>query len=324
MVQFAQPVACRKEAYEAAVDVGFVQQPLADGFRDGLIAFAAVEVGAVLDGDRRGMLTVGGELMVPFLVEVGYRPAVRHHYTLISPFSAQYGVHQIVACPAGEAPETVVCYHDFLHVGLRHEVLECGKIGFAEVALANFCIEAVAERFGTRMHSEVLGAGVGLEHRGVGRALEPAYHRHSQLPGEVRILAIGLHAASPAGIAEDVDIGSPERNSLIMIHMPCSYRLPVLHPGLIADRGEHLVYQRLVERRCHRYRHRENGGLAAAGNAVQRLVPPIVSGYPGLFHGRGMMHHHPGFLLKGKSRDDFPGPLLGFGLHRCHFLFVHC
>ena len=75
------------------------------------------------------------------------------------------------------------------------------------------------------MHGEVLGRG---DHAIVVRivALHAGNEGHAHAAGEERILAVGLLAAAPARIAEDVNVGCPEVEAFQDVAMPGS-----LHPA---------------------------------------------------------------------------------------------
>ena len=157
----------------------------------------------------------------------------------------------------------------------------------------------MAVPFRSRVHGKVLGAGVGLEDIGVRRALQAAHHRHTQLAGEVRVFAVGLHAAAPAGIPEDIDVGRPERKALVPAHVAAFHGLAVLDAGFVAHGGKHLVHQGLVKGGRHGNGHREHRGLAVAGHPVQGLVPPVVRRNAQRLDGGRRMHHQGGLLLQG-------------------------
>ena len=59
------------------------------------------------------------------------------------------------------------------------------------------------------MNGEVLASGDGAEVVEV-ISLDSGDEGHAEPGGEERVLAVGLLAAAPAGIAEDVDVGGPE------------------------------------------------------------------------------------------------------------------
>ena len=257
-----------------------------------------------MDGGRDGMGGIGAVTVPSGDVEIRDGPAVGEDDPLVAPFAPQHLVDQVVAGPARFPAEAVVCDHHFLHAGLRDQVLERRKIRLAEVALGDLRIEAVAVLLRPGMDGEMLGAGVRLEDGRVQVALQSADNRHAQLTGQVRIFSVGLHTAAPARVTEDVDVRRPEGQSLVLSGDPGSRQgLPILDPGLVADRRKHLVHKRFIERSRHTDRHREDRRLPVARHAVQRLVPPVVGGDAQRFHGRGVMHHQVRFLLQRQGGD---------------------
>src|SRR5205085_6863875 len=108
--------------------------------------------------------------------------------------------------------------------------------------------------------------------------------------GEVRVLAVGLLAAAPARVAEDVDVRRPEGEALVARALAPPRELVVLGPRLVADRGRDVAHEGRVERRRHPDGLGEHGGRARAGHAVEAFVPPLVGGYPEAGDGRRVVH----------------------------------
>ena len=215
-VQLPEPDPGGEQADEGTVDVCLVKETGGDGFRDVAVGTAAVRVRTGMDRLGDGVGGVRTVFMVPGLIEIADRPTVGGDESLIPPFPPEDGIDQIIVGAAGNATETVVGDHHFLHTCPCHEVLECGEIGLAEIPFRYDRIVDVAVPFRAGMDGEMLCAGVGLQHRRIGGTLQSSDDRHPQPPGQVRILPVGLHASSPAGVPEDVDIRSPECKSLIL------------------------------------------------------------------------------------------------------------
>ena len=125
------------------------------------------------------------------------------------------------------------------------------------------------------MHGEVLRSRVDLAILRI-VALQPLDECDAHARGEPRILAVGLLAASPARIAEDVDVRRPERESLVAPAQPASRELVMLGARLVADRGRDLVQQVAIERCGEADGLRKHRRGTGARDAVQRLVPPFV------------------------------------------------
>src|SRR5450759_2937426 len=91
-------------------------------------------------------------------------------------------------------------------------------------------------------------------------------------------IAVGLHAAPPAGVAHQVDIRRPESEALVDAPLAAPDELIVLGAGLVGDRRGHAEEEFGIPRRGEADRHGEHGGAAGAGHAVQAFVPPVVGG----------------------------------------------
>ena len=147
--------------------------------------------------------------MLAGVVEVADGAAVSHYDAGKTPFVAEDILKETVAAAAGLSLITLVCAHNFLHVGILHNRAEGREVSLPEVAHRNFGVEAVAVSLGATVHCVVLCAGVDLE-----VFLVVTLHSFHSLDAhhsvEVGVLAGSLLSAAPAGIAEDVDVGTPE------------------------------------------------------------------------------------------------------------------
>ena len=275
-VEFSQPDTGGQDAGQCRIELRFVEQARFDRFRNVAVRFSTIEIGSGTDGLGYGVLHVLVVAMPSRHEEVVNGPAVGNHQSLIAPFSAKQGIDQIGIRAAGNAAEAVVGNHHLLYVRFGHQILEGGKIGLPQVAFAYFCVETVPVPFRSGVDGEMLGAGVRLVHRRLRVALQPPDHGHAELSREIWVLSVGLHAASPARVAEDVDVGRPERKALVPAGLAGGQRLAVLDARLVAHGREHFFQKRFVEGSRHADGLRESGRLAVAGYAVQRLVPPVV------------------------------------------------
>src|SRR6202008_439472 len=96
-------------------------------------------------------------------------------------------------------------------------------------------IDAVACRLRAAMNSEMLGRSNRLEILGI-ITLQTGYECNSHSGSEIGIFTVCLLSASPARIAEDVDIGSPDRKAAIPISITVGVPIVVvLGPELCAD-----------------------------------------------------------------------------------------
>src|SRR3546814_13239454 len=93
----------------------------------------------------------------------------------------------------------------------------------------------------------------------------------------VRILAQRLLPPAPARIAEDVDVGRPERQPVIAVVIPLALRLVVFGAALGRDHLALGVEQRAIVGRGHADRLRADGPLTGPLDAVHPFVPIIVA-----------------------------------------------
>ena len=193
-----------------------------------------------------------------------------------------------------------------------------------EVAVRAGCIEGVAQGLRPGMHRKVFGAGMGFLDAAclfartacpmpsvVRRTLQAADHGHSQLAGQVGVFPIGFHAASPARVAEQVDVGGPESKPLVDVRVAFHCGQAVLDARLITHGCKHLIQQRFIERCRHAHRLREYGGAAVAGHPVQGLVPPVVGldAQPG--NGLGLVLHQRTLFFQREPFQQVGGAFLG-------------
>src|SRR5438270_5435424 len=105
----------------------------------------------------------------------------------------------------GVSVNGVVGAHDGFNVPIYDGRAEGGEVGFLQVTRAHVHVEAMSQRFGTAVHCEMFAGGDRLGMFWIG-ALHSRDESRPELTGEKRIFAVSLLTASPAWIAEDVDI----------------------------------------------------------------------------------------------------------------------
>ncbi len=169
----------------------------------------------------------------------------------------------------------IVSTHHRLHTGFLHTCLKCRKISFPQILFIHACIEAVTHILRTAVHRKMLGTRCCLEILLI-MPLQSHNIAHAKPAGQIGVLAKRLMSPSPARVAENIDIGRPERQSLINVFIVPLLLHDKLCPRLCGDRIAHLLHQLLVKRCRHADRLRENGRCARARHAVQRLIPPVV------------------------------------------------
>ena len=143
--------------------------------------------------------------------------AVRHHVALEAPFVAQYVGEKPAAASDGLAVVVVVRTHHAQRAGLSYGLAEGFEVEGAHFALAHMGIGAgvaVAASHRDGVHGKVLGGS----HQPVG--LQSDDHLLAQFAHEIRVFAIRLHAAAPAGVLgyveyRRVDVGVAQRHGFL-------------------------------------------------------------------------------------------------------------
>ena len=192
-----------------------------------------------------------------------------------APFAAQLA-HQHVACAAGLAVRAVVSAHHGLDLCLPYQRPEGGEVGLFQILPGGDGIEVVAQRLRPAVYREMLGAGRCAQ--GFAVPLQAADKGFAEPRGQIGVLAVGLMPAPPAGITENVDIRGPHGEPVIDIPVAFGGVRVVFRTGLGGDGRGDFFQQLIVE-----HGRKPDGlgkarGGAAAGQAVQRLVPPVIGG----------------------------------------------
>src|ERR1700678_3040460 len=108
--------------------------------------------------------------------------------------------------------------------------------------------------------------------------LQPTHEIASQRRSEERIFAIGFLSATPARIAEDVDIRRPDGQPEIDTVNPFANRLVVLGAGLRRNDRSDALKQAGIPRGGHPDRLRKEGRIARARYPMQTFAPVVISG----------------------------------------------
>src|ERR1700756_2557892 len=130
-------------------------------------------------------------------------------------------------------------------------------------------------RFRAAVDGVVLGGSDGFEVCGV-VALQAFHEGYAEVGGEVGIFAVGLLAAAPAWIAEDIDVGRPDGESVVDGVDVVADGFVVLGAGLGPDDGGDLVDERRVPSGGHADGLGEESGVSRAGDTVEALTPIVV------------------------------------------------
>lgn len=225
---------------------------------------------------RHGFRRCLHDLVAP--PDVADGPAVADDVSVEAPFAAQDVLQEQRARAGALAVDAVVRAHHGLDAPLAHARLEGGQIGLAQVLLRRADVKGVPFALGTGMDGVVLRAGRRLQVDGI-VPLDAADERDAHPSGEVRIFAPRLDAASPAGIAEDVHVRTPEVEP--RVHLPPASGgdgRKILDAPLVRNRRGDLAHELRIETRRHADRLGEHGRASVAPDAVQRLAPVIVGG----------------------------------------------
>src|SRR4051812_13686571 len=125
-------------------------------------------------------------------------------------------LEQIVIGASGLSINSVVGAHDGLGFAVDNRHAEGGKISVFQIVLGDIDVGVMAREFGSAMYGIMLGRGDRLEVLGV-VALKSGHEGKAETRGEIRIFAVSFLAASPARIAEDIDVGRPDGKSAIPV-----------------------------------------------------------------------------------------------------------
>ena len=136
------------------------------------------------------------------------------------------------------------------------------------------------------------------------RPLQAAHGGQTHLGCQEGVFAEGLHAASPARVAEYVDVRSEEGDACVVAILAFSLRLAVLAHALVGNAGVDFVDQFGVEGGGEGYWHRVDRGDTVAGDAVQGLVPPAVGLDSESRDGRVLVLEESQFFVECQPRDE--------------------
>ena len=255
-------------------DLLFRHEAFLIGFQHVKVGVAAVYVTAVVNGQRGRFRGSGGDHVMG--VEISNGPAVADHMPLKAPLVPKGILQQGFGAAGRLSVHPVVGTHDGFHVGFLHGGLKGRQIGFCHVLGGCLCVKLVAQLFRAGMDGEVLGTGGCLQVFAV--ALQATDEGHTQPGGQVRVFAVGFLSTSPARVTEDVDIGTPEGESLVNAPIFVSGLLIILSTAFRGDGFRHTLVKILVEDGSKPNGLREHGSRAGTGNAVEGFVPPVVFG----------------------------------------------
>ena len=314
-IEHTELEAAHKGTAEMDVEVGLADQAVLEGVEQGYHADTALKVGTGQDGVNGCMLSIRMGAMLVLVVEIVDGVAVRNDQGLIAPLVAEDVGKEPVAGAARLTLIAMVGAHNLLDISLLHEGLESRKVGLPEVTHGNGDIETVTHRFRTAVDSIMLGTSMGLVVLLV-ITLHALYILDTEDGHQIRVLSVGLLAAAPAGIAEDVDVRAPEGQlgiarivaGLITDIEDVVVRTVPIGAGLVRYGRENLVDAVGIEGCGHADRLGIHG-VSVLTDAVACLAPPVVGRDAEPVDGDGLVHHEADLLLGGEEGDKVLDPL---------------
>ena len=207
------------------------------------------------------------------LVKILDRPAVRYKMSLKAPVLPQ-DLLKLSAGAAGLSIGTVIGPHYGLYTGFLYQRLKCRKVGFLHVLWRSFRIKFMTDGFRPGMHGIMLGAGSRLH--GIPVSLQPLHISHTHPAGQIGILSISLMSAAPAGITENIHIGSPEGQALVNVTVFFSGICIVFSTSLGGNHIRHLFHQCGIKGGSDADRLWKNRSLSCSCHPMDAFVPPVI------------------------------------------------
>ena len=276
-----------------------------------LIGAAAVQVAAGLQCQGYRFHRHSGHAVV--LMEIADRPAVRYEVSLEVPFIPEF-CHQRPVRAAGFSVRAIVGAHHRFNPGILDQSPESRQIGLFHVLRRGNRVKAVTLRFRPAVYGKVLGARGSFE--GVTLSLQAVYKRAAQRCGQVWVFAVGFVSAAPAWIPENVDVRRPHGQPVIDIPVSFCRQGVILCSRFGGDRIGDLFQQSVIEHGRHANGLWEACCRAAAGQPVQRFIPPVVCRDPEPLNGRRVKTQLPCPLFHRHAADKLF--CLSAGFFTCH------
>ena len=220
-------------------------------------------------------------------VEIPDGPAIGDNVPLEPPVIPQIVLQQLRAAAAGIAVHGIVSAHYRLYMAFLHGGLKGGKIGLRHILLTGVDIKVMPLGLGAGMDGKMLGAGSGFQVFPL--TLQAPDIGKPQLRGEIRVFAIGLMAAPPAGIAENVDVGRPEGQPLIDVPVALLGEGIILGAAFGGGNLAQMLHFVLVKGGGHGNGLGERGGYTGASHTMEGFVPPVVFGNMQTVEGGGII-----------------------------------
>ena len=223
-------------------------------------------------------------------IEIHDSPAIGDDIAVKSPPVPQNPLNEFAASATGIAAKAVVGTHHRLGMRLNNRCSERGKIRLEKVAITYQCVKDVTDRLGPAVNRKVLWSGDRLEIPRV-ISLHSLHEFHRQPPREIWIFTVGFHPPAPAGIAENVDVGRPERKAFIDFRPPFSERPAVFGPCFVGDNRGNAEHQIGIPGRGKANCLGKHRGLSGSRHTMKGFTPPVVGRNAQTFNGRGIVEH---------------------------------
>ena len=207
-------------------------------------------------------------------MEITDGPAVADHMAFESPFVPQGILQECLAAAGRFAVYTVIGAHDGFNFGFLHRGFKSRQVCFGHILRIGHRVEFMAEGFRAGMHGKMLAAGGCFQIFPV--ALEAFDIPDSEPARQVRIFAVGLMSAAPAGIPEDVDVRTPYGEPFIDIPVAETALPVVFRARFIGNGRSDLFLEVFVKHGGQADCLRKNRRGTCPGDPVQRFIPPVV------------------------------------------------
>ena len=311
-----------EQANERSVHRAFRQISLLHSFNVGLVVVVvfylrekidALVVHAALERNGRG-LRLSWTVTVT-LKDIVDSAAVRDDVSLELPRAAKRVLQQKLVSAGRLAVDAVVCAHHRPGVALHNRRAKCRRVCVFLVMLADVNVSEVARWLRPAVYGKVFGSG---DHAIIMRivALHAGDESNGHTTTEERIFPIGLLAATPARVAEDIDVRGPKVKTFKDVRVPGAHILGVFDPALNSNSSGHLVNARSIECRRETDRLGEFCG-AVRDDAMQSFAPPVISWNVETRNRPGLINQLRSFFLKCHPMDEIRSALLRreLGIH---------
>ena len=290
---------------QGGVELGFCDQVLMHRVhqsRKGLaLCEAALQVGPGLHSGGGGVGHVRREVMSRVHIRNGR--AIAHDIAIEAPGVAQVLAQEHRVRAGRRAVDSVVGAHHRLRMRFGDRGAKGRQVGVLQVMRRDVDVELVPHWLRPAMHRVVLRSRDNAKKSWI-LPLHTGDKGDAHATRQERIFAVGLLPASPARIAEDVDVGRPEGQAEEHLMIAFAHGLVVLCAGLGGDRLAHAVDEIAIPCGGHADHLGEVCRIAGEGDAVEGFVPPIVLRHAEPRDGGRVIAHLRDLLFQCHSADE--------------------